>query len=124
MKIKNNYIKQCGLTLIFALIAFSSVKFFTSYNRKSLPVATVIQAVDSPLKLFTTEELKAFDGTNPNKPIYIGLDGLIYDVSLGKSYYQTGGVYHYLAGKDSSVELHIAGGGIIKQKYPVVGKLQ
>lgn len=71
----------------------------------------------------STNELKRYDGTDPNLPIYIGLDGLIYDVTAGKEFYQPGGVYHFLAGKDSSTELHIAGSDIIKRKYQVVGKL-
>jgi predicted heme/steroid binding protein len=76
------------------------------------------------LKVFTANELAQYDGVNPKLPIYLALDGLVYDISKGREFYQIGGPYHDLAGKDSSKELHFAGGGIIKRKYPVVGRLE
>jgi predicted heme/steroid binding protein len=72
------------------------------------------------MKMMSSRELSGFDGTDPDKPIYLALDGFVYDVSAGKSYYVAGGTYHFLAGKDSSEDLHIAGAGIIKRKYPVI----
>ncbi len=72
---------------------------------------------------FTPTKLAQFDGSDPAKPIYLGLDGLVYDVTTGKEYYDLQGRYHFLAGKDSSELLHLAGAGIIKVKYPVIGKL-
>lgn len=69
-------------------------------------------------------DLRAFDGSDGAKPIYIGFEGLVYDVTAGANYYRPGGVYHFLAGKDSTADLRIAGGGIIKRKYPVVGRLE
>jgi len=75
------------------------------------------------LPVLKTSELKAFDGTKPGKPIYLGYEGLVYDVTAGKEYYQVGGTYHFLVGKDSTADLRIAGGDIIKKKYPVVAQL-
>ena len=75
------------------------------------------------LPTMKASELKAYDGTRPGQPIYIGFEGLVYDVTAGKKYYQTGGSYHFLAGKDSTADLRVVGGSIIKQKYPVVAKL-
>lgn len=77
--------------------------------------------VDSGLPQFTLEQLKAYDGSDLSKPIYLALDGSVYDVTPGKEFYQTGGAYHSLAGKDSSDLLHLVGGSIIKRKYKVVG---
>ena len=73
-------------------------------------------------KVFTDQELKKYDGSNPELPILLALDGKVYDVTTGKDFYKVGGPYHFLAGKDSSQELHVAGGGIIKRKYPVIGE--
>lgn len=73
---------------------------------------------------FSVDQLAEFDGSNPEKPIYLGMDGLVYDVSEGRKFYDINGAYHFLAGKDSSEDLKIAGGDIIKRKYPVVGKLK
>jgi len=74
-------------------------------------------------RIITLEELKKYNGDNQNLPIYIGMNGYVYDVTAGKKFYQPGGSYHDLAGRDSSTELNMAGGGIIKSKYPVVGRL-
>lgn len=76
------------------------------------------------LPFFTEAELAKYDGTDPQLPIYIGLNGYVYDVSEGKKYYAPEGAYHYLAGKDSSKSLRMIGGDIIKSKYPVVGILR
>lgn len=76
------------------------------------------------LPVMQQSELAQFDGSDMSKPIYLGFEGLVYDVTAGKEYYQEGGTYHYLAGKDSTTDLHIAGGEIIKRKYPVIAKLQ
>lgn len=78
----------------------------------------------SQLHRFTREELAQYDGSSTTLPIYIGLDGYVYDVTLGKKFYVPGAVYHYLAGNDSSKSLHIMGGETIKQKYPIIGILE
>ena len=81
------------------------------------------KTIQSNSKIFTLQELGNFNGTDPNLPIYLVLNGNVYDVTKGKEFYQIGGAYHYLAGKDSSQELNLIGGEIIKRKYPVIGKL-
>lgn len=76
------------------------------------------------LPVYSTELLSQYDGTDPSKPILIALDGLVYDVSAGRnSYYAPGKPYHLLVGRDASALLHIAGGDIIRKKYPVVGRV-
>jgi predicted heme/steroid binding protein len=59
------------------------------------------QSTTDALKL-TEEELKAYDGTDPNKPIYLGIDGLIFDVSSSPAFYGPGGHYHHFVGKDAT----------------------
>ena len=34
--------------------------------------------------LLTDEQLLAYDGSDPNKPIYVALNGTIYDVSASR----------------------------------------
>lgn len=80
-------------------------------------------AQNLPAQVFTVTELALYDGTDPAKPIYLGMNGLVYDVTTGREYYQPGGTYHWLAGKDSSADLNLIGGEIIKRKYPVVGAI-
>jgi predicted heme/steroid binding protein len=92
-----------------------------------VPVMATAKPIPKPTAstrhTFTQTELSGYNGDDPSKPIYLAMDGLVYDVTPGKEYYQPGGDYHYLAGRDSSQELHIAGGVIIKRKYSVVGVL-
>jgi predicted heme/steroid binding protein len=80
-------------------------------------------AVDMNLPPMTIEELKKHDGSDPTKSIYLAYEGNIYDVTAGKEYYQVGGVYHFLAGKDSTDDLNFAGGAIVKSKYKIVARL-
>lgn len=75
------------------------------------------------LESYTLTELAKYNGSDQALPIYIGLNGLVYDVSSGKKFYEQGGSYNWLAGKDSSKDLNLIGGDIIKRKYSVVGIL-
>jgi predicted heme/steroid binding protein len=53
-------------------------------------------------KVFTLEELGNFDGSG-GKPAYVAVDGIVYDVSLEKTW---GGAHHFgqAAGKDLSTQ--------------------
>lgn len=48
----------------------------------------------------TPEELLKYDGTDPTLPLYLAVNGQIFDVSEGKRIYAPGGSYHIFAGKD------------------------
>ncbi|CAI6096991.1 hypothetical protein V2G26_016030 [Clonostachys chloroleuca] len=50
----------------------------------------------------TPEELAAFDGQDPEKPLYIALNGTIFDVSNGRRIYGPGGSYNWFAGVDAA----------------------
>lgn len=120
--IKNNKWKIVIIVLI-ALISFTIASGYTYIrirSRRNLPTISNI----TNLQTFSATDLQQYDGTDPNKPIYIGLNGYVYDVSPGRSYYETGGTYHYLAGRDSSSELNLVGGDIIVKKYTVIGVLK
>lgn len=54
-----------------------------------------------PLYL-TPTELAAYDGTDESKPIYLAINGTIYDVSANRRTYGPGGSYHFFAGSDAS----------------------
>ncbi|TRM66919.1 cytochrome b5 [Schizophyllum amplum] len=51
---------------------------------------------------FTLEELKAFDGSDPSKPIYLSIKGTVFDVSAKRDVYGPGRSYGIFAGKDPS----------------------
>lgn len=111
--------------LLLLLIIPLTVFCFGYYQRVKQAQATqelVSQNINLPEMSLT--ELAQFDGSDSSKPIYIGMNGLVYDVSAGRDYYKIDGTYHFLAGKDSSDQLNIIGGDIIKRKYPVIAKLK
>ena len=110
----------------FWLVSIFLVLFtiaFISTSLKNNARANVFDNLPLELSEFKESDLKQYNGTYDNKPIYIGFNGYVYDVSQGREYYNQKGTYHYLAGRDSSKELNLVGGNLIKQKYPVIGKL-
>lgn len=50
----------------------------------------------------TLDELAEFDGSDETKPIYIAVNGTIFDVSNGRRIYGPGGSYQWFAGVDAS----------------------
>jgi predicted heme/steroid binding protein len=57
-----------------------------------------------PDRLFTPEELSAFDGRDSDTPIYMAVSGIVFDVSSRRDLYGEGG-YSVFAGKDASIGL-------------------
>ncbi|KAJ3312980.1 hypothetical protein HDV04_002462 [Boothiomyces sp. JEL0838] len=53
-------------------------------------------------KVFTTKQLALYDGSDPNRPIYLAIKGRVYDVTAGANYYGKGGGYSFFAGKDAT----------------------
>lgn len=53
-------------------------------------------------KQYTDSDLAAYDGTNPDLPILLAINGTIFDVSRGRKFYGPGGSYSFFAGADAS----------------------
>lgn len=49
---------------------------------------------------YCLDELCELDGSDPSKPVLIGLRGHVYDVTRGRDFYGPGGPYAMFAGKD------------------------
>jgi membrane-associated progesterone receptor component len=49
---------------------------------------------------YSLSELAAYDGSDPGKPLLIGIRGQVYDVTRGRDFYGPGGPYGMFAGKD------------------------
>ncbi|GAB7343865.1 hypothetical protein MBLNU457_1830t2 [Dothideomycetes sp. NU457] len=47
-------------------------------------------------------ELLQYNGADASKPVYIALNGTIYDVSAGRHVYGPGGSYSFFAGRDAT----------------------
>ncbi|KDP30537.1 hypothetical protein JCGZ_15246 [Jatropha curcas] len=50
----------------------------------------------------TEQELRAYDGSDPSKPLLMAIKGQIYDVSSSRMFYGPGGPYAKFAGRDAS----------------------
>ncbi|GMI71522.1 ARABIDOPSIS THALIANA MEMBRANE-ASSOCIATED PROGESTERONE BINDING PROTEIN 3 [Hibiscus trionum] len=57
-----------------------------------------------PIQLgdITESELRAYDGSDPKKPLLIAIKGQIYDVSSSEMFYGRGGAYSMFTGRDAS----------------------
>jgi len=53
-------------------------------------------------RYFTREELKQYDGSDPELPVYLAIKGTVFDVTPGRRHYGKGGAYSHFAGKDAS----------------------
>jgi len=58
--------------------------------------------IPMPPKTFTESELAMYDGSVPALPIYLALDGEVFDVSDNPRMYGAGGSYNHFAGKDAA----------------------
>ena len=114
---KNKKIVAVGILIG---ILFFALSVYLQQPKKTLGSSTVVNGEE---KIFTSKELSRYDGSNPALPIYLALDGNVYDVTQGRKFYEAGGAYHSLAGRDSSAMLHLVGGDIIEKKYKIVGRL-
>ncbi|XVF09511.1 hypothetical protein REPUB_Repub07fG0099500 [Reevesia pubescens] len=57
-----------------------------------------------PIQLgdITEQDLRAYDGSEPKKPLLIAIKGQIYDVSSSTIFYGRGGPYAMFTGRDAS----------------------
>ncbi|TDL29798.1 cytochrome b5 [Rickenella mellea] len=87
--------------VIFAALAgkFFTGSFVWNYEENLTALKSL---VPTNQRLFSEGGLAKFDGTDPNKPIYLAIDHDVYDVSSGRRTYGPGGSYHFMAGRDAA----------------------
>lgn len=101
--------KEVGLLGLLKLILYMTIiaaiagKFITGsftweYHSKWLLLKTYWPTGQ---RLFSERLLSEFDGAVPGKPIYLAIDGDVYDVTKGLAY-QPGGSYSFFAGIDAA----------------------
>ncbi|TSQ46679.1 Ezrin [Bagarius yarrelli] len=61
-----------------------------------------VKPASKPVRLFTDEELRRYDGSEDGQPIYMAVKGVVFDVTSGKTFYGKGAPYNALVGKDST----------------------
>jgi membrane-associated progesterone receptor component len=49
---------------------------------------------------YSLSELASYDGSDPARPLLVGIRGHVYDVTRGRDFYGPGGPYGMFAGKD------------------------
>ncbi|KAK7380295.1 hypothetical protein VNO78_32803 [Psophocarpus tetragonolobus] len=94
------------LALILALYYAVSGLFPSSGHRHaaSRDFEPQMEPLRPPVQIgeVTEDELKAYDGSDPEKPLLMAIQGQIYDVSQSRMFYGPGGPYALFAGKDAS----------------------
>ncbi|KAG8063582.1 hypothetical protein GUJ93_ZPchr0003g18587 [Zizania palustris] len=71
-------------------------------EEKEEPAAFVPYPESVQLGEITLQQLAAYDGKDPSKPILIAIRGQVYDVSRGRLFYGPQGPYSLFAGRDAS----------------------
>ncbi|KAK1392740.1 Membrane steroid-binding protein 2 [Heracleum sosnowskyi] len=95
-------LKESGLALYYV-----ASEIFGSSCQPQYQMITDSEEEEQPLPPvqlgeITEEELKAFDGTDPKKPLLMAIKGQIYDVSQGRMFYGPGMPYALFSGKEAS----------------------
>ncbi|WVQ64343.1 uncharacterized protein L199_002505 [Kwoniella botswanensis] len=54
------------------------------------------------LRTFTPQELVLYDGSRDDRPVYLAIGGVVFDVSANRRIYGKGGSYNMMAGRDAS----------------------
>lgn len=84
--------------LIILLIAYFVKSIISDVKSSPLPAHNAEPPVQTK---FVPKTLAKFNGRTDPK-VYIGVKGIVYDVSAGKSFYGPGGPYENFAGRDAS----------------------
>ncbi|EPQ59511.1 cytochrome b5 [Gloeophyllum trabeum ATCC 11539] len=94
-------LKFTAYLVIFLMLAgkFFTDSFLWEYEGKWARLKTYIPTNQ---RLFSERLLAQFDGTDPEKPVYLAIDGDVYDVSDNRRTYGPGGPYHFMAGRDAA----------------------
>lgn len=92
------------VALVLAVYYVLSGLFGSSANSERARSFEEVQPLPPPVQLgeITEEQLKDYDGNDPQKPLLMAIKGQIYDVSQSRMFYGPGGPYALFAGKDAS----------------------
>eukprot|EP00931_Biecheleriopsis_adriatica_P089899 TRINITY_DN63971_c0_g1_i1.p1 TRINITY_DN63971_c0_g1~~TRINITY_DN63971_c0_g1_i1.p1 ORF type:complete len:186 (+),score=35.62 TRINITY_DN63971_c0_g1_i1:37-558(+) len=86
----------CGVYLVSELIGdFLAAKRARKYRE-------YLAKMHVDKKDWREEELRPYDGQDPEKPILIGVDGDVFNVWRGRNFYGAEGPYNEFAGKDAT----------------------
>lgn len=90
-----------GIMLLNLLISYFYTGTFTyGYNGKLIDPHYLYFLTFGQYMNLTDTELSLYDGSIEGLPIYIAINGTVFDVSSQRGIYGPGGSYSYLSGKD------------------------
>ncbi|KAN0079477.1 hypothetical protein V8E54_004691 [Elaphomyces granulatus] len=87
----------CGLSYYMTL----SESWFWGYRPWFTKLPVVMRYLRGPLYL-TPEQLSLYNGTDSSLPLYVAVNGTIFDVSANRGIYGPGGSYNFFAGRDAT----------------------
>lgn len=91
---------------LLLLNAFASWWFTSSstwgYNGKWINPRYLSHIVTGNMVNLTLDELASYKGEDPNLPIYIAINGSVYDVTCAPEIYGPKGPYRFFSGRDSA----------------------
>lgn len=89
-------------TLASYLITSHPLWGLTPPHLRSLLTRYLPPSLHPSPRFFTESELRKYDGSDASLPVYVALNGTVYDVSAGRATYAPGGSYAFFAGRDAS----------------------
>lgn len=90
-----------GVSCAASYYLTSGASLYWNYDPWFTQPAKLAHWWQGPLQL-TPQQLSVFDGSDPTKPIYLAINGKIFDVSAGRHTYGPGGSYEVFAGRDAT----------------------
>merc|ERR1711939_215707 len=90
-----------GVSCALSYYLTSGASLFWNYQPWFANTAQIVQWWAGPLQL-TPDQLALYNGTDPKKPIYLAINGTIFDVSAGRHTYGPAGSYSVFAGRDAT----------------------
>ncbi len=117
--------KKLNIHILIPLLLIT-IAIVSVWRTTTVLMAKKVQPVSTTQKsqrIFTKEELSQYDGSGKHQQILLAYEGDVYDITSGSEFYAPEKPYHFLAGSDATAMLRIAGGSIVKKKYPIIGKL-
>ena len=90
-----------GVSCVVSYYITSGDSLIWGYKPWFSKPGALVRYVQGPVNL-TPDQLALHNGTDPKKPIYLAINGTIFDVSEGRHSYGPGGGYNVFAGRDAT----------------------
>lgn len=88
--------------VISLVVLILAGKFFTGSFLWEQNMPDLSKLMPRNQRLFSERMLATFTGDVESRPVYLAIDGDVYDVSSNRRVYGPGGSYHFMAGRDAA----------------------